>query len=127
MTDQIERELLLPAPPQQVWDLVTAPGFLAEDVELDLEPGGDARFVDGDGDRTGWIEECVEAERLVFWWSADGEPASRVELTLEPEADGYTRLRVLEARPLEVLDITGIPLPGTGGGAPHGPSMLALA
>jgi uncharacterized protein YndB with AHSA1/START domain len=125
MTDQIERELLLPAPPQQVWDLVTAPGFLAEDVELDLEPGGDARFVDGDGERTGWIEECVETERLVFWWSADDEPASRVELTLEPEPDGYTRLRVVEARPLEVLDVTGIPLPG--GGAQRGPAMLALA
>ena len=26
MTDQIERELLLPAPPQQVWEVVTAPG-----------------------------------------------------------------------------------------------------
>ncbi len=30
MTDQIERELLLPAPPEQVWDVVTASGFLAE-------------------------------------------------------------------------------------------------
>lgn len=122
MTDKIERDLLLPAPPQQVWEVVTAPGFLAEEVELDLEPGGDARFGD---DRTGWVEEAIEAERLVFWWSRDGEPASRVELTLEPEADGYTRLRVVEARPLEVLDVTGIPLPG--GGAQRGPSMLALA
>jgi uncharacterized protein YndB with AHSA1/START domain len=134
MTDEIERELLLPAPPQQVWEVVTAPGFLAEEVELELFPGGDARFGDGDAERTGWVEEAVppgadENARLSFWWSTDGEPASRVELTLEPEAeaDGCTRLRVLEARPLEVLDITGIPLPGTGGGAPHGPSMLALA
>jgi uncharacterized protein YndB with AHSA1/START domain len=123
MTDQIERELLLPAPPQQVWEVVTAAGFLADEVDLDLEPGGDARFGD---DRSGWVEEVVEAERLTFWWSADGEPASRVELTLEPEPDGYTRLRVVEARPLEVLDVTGIPLPGTGG-AQRGPSMLALA
>jgi uncharacterized protein YndB with AHSA1/START domain len=121
MTDQIEREQLLPAPPHQVWEVITGPGFLADEVELDLEPGGDARF----GERSGWIEECVEAERLVFWWSADGEPASRVELTLEPEADGCTRLRVVEARPLEVLDVTGIPLPGTGGGAQRGPAMLA--
>jgi uncharacterized protein YndB with AHSA1/START domain len=121
MTDQIEREQLLPAPPQQVWEVVTAPGFLADEVELELEPGGEARF----DERSGWVEEAVEAERLVFWWSADHEPASRVELTLEPEADGYTRLRVVEARPLEVLDATGIPLPG--GGAQRGPSMLALA
>jgi uncharacterized protein YndB with AHSA1/START domain len=122
MTDQIERELVLPAPPEQVWEVIVGPGFLANDVDLDLSPGGEARF---DG-RTGWVEEALGAERLVFWWSADGEPASRVELTLEPEADGYTRLRVLEARPLEVLDVTGIPLPGSGG-AQRGPAMLALA
>ena len=127
MTDQIEREQLLPAPPQQVWDVITEPGWLASQVELELWPGGEARFVDGDAERTGWVEDAVEAERLVFWWSTDDEPASRVELTLEPEPDGYTRLRVVEARPLEVLDVTGIPLPGTGGSAPRGPSMLALA
>jgi uncharacterized protein YndB with AHSA1/START domain len=131
MTDEIERELLLPAPPEQVWEVVTAPGFLAEEVELDLEPGGDARFVDGDDTRTGWVEEAVppgadEPARLAFWWSTDGEPASRVELTLEPGADGYTRLRVVEARPLEVLDVTGIPVPGSGG-AQRGPAMLAVA
>jgi uncharacterized protein YndB with AHSA1/START domain len=126
MTDQIERELLLPAPPEQVWDVITEPGWLASQVELELFPGGEARFVDADGDRTGWIEEAVEAERLVFWWSADDEPASRVELTLEPEPDGYTRLRVVEARPLKVLDVTGIPLPGGGGGAQRGPAMVAV-
>jgi uncharacterized protein YndB with AHSA1/START domain len=132
MTDQIERELLLPAPPEQVWEVVTAPGFLAEEVELDLDPGGEARFADGDDERTGWVEEAVppdpdETARLTFWWSSDDEPASRVELTLEPGAEGYTRLRVVEARPLEVLDVTGIPLPGTGGGAQRGPAMLAVA
>src|SRR5436305_6640960 len=82
MTDQIERELLLPAPPQQVWEVITGPGWLASQVELELEPGGEARFADGDGTRTGWVEDAVEAERLVFWWSSDGDPASRVELTL---------------------------------------------
>jgi uncharacterized protein YndB with AHSA1/START domain len=131
MTDEIERELLLPAPPEQVWEVVTAPGFLAEEVELDLEPGGDARFVDGDDRRTGWVEEAVppgagEPARLAFWWSTDDEPASRVELTLEPDADGYTKLRVVEARPLEVLDVIGIPLPGSGGSA-RGPALLAAA
>ena len=124
-TDQIERELLLPAPPEQVWEAITTPGFLAEEVEFELEPGGEARFADRDEERDGWVEEAVEPERLVFWWSAGGEPASRVEITLEDE-DGYTRLRVLEARPLEVLDVTGIPLPGSGGDR-RGPSMLVLA
>jgi uncharacterized protein YndB with AHSA1/START domain len=127
MTDQIERELLLPAPPEQVWDVITTPGWLAGEVELELFPGGEGGGVEGDGEREGWVEEAVPGERLVFWWSADDEPASRVELTLEPAADGYTRLRVIEARPLEVLDVTGIPLGGPGGGAQRGPSMLALS
>src|SRR5438270_5562760 len=84
MNDQVERELLLPAPPQVVWEVITTPGFLADEVDFDLQPGGEARFDNG---RTGWVEEAIAPERLVFWWSFDGEPASRVELTLEPEAD----------------------------------------
>jgi uncharacterized protein YndB with AHSA1/START domain len=123
MTDQIERDILLPAPPEQVWDVIIRSGFLAEEVKLELEPGGDARFGDG---KSGWVEEAAPPERLVFWWSDDGQPASRVELTLEPEPDGYTQLRVVEARPLEVLDLTGIPLPGTGTDQ-RGPAMLAVA
>ncbi len=53
MTDQIERELLLPAPPQQVWEVITAPGWLAGQVEWELSPGGDARFEDDGATRTG--------------------------------------------------------------------------
>jgi uncharacterized protein YndB with AHSA1/START domain len=129
MTDQIERELVLPAPPQQVWEAITGDGFLADEVHLDLFPGGDAQF----DERSGWVEEAVPPAadpdgtgRLVFWWGADGEPASRVELTLEPEADDTTRLRVVESRPLEVLDVTGIPLPRSGGSS-YGPTMVAVA
>lgn len=131
MNDQIERELLLGAEPTDVWEAVTAPGFLAEDVQLELYPGGEARFGSGDEVKTGWIEEAVApgvdgdcGGLLVFWWSADDEPASRVELTLEPAGERATRLRVIESRPLEVLDAIGIPLPGRGSSA-HGPAMLA--
>jgi hypothetical protein len=63
---------------------------------------------------------------LVFWWSADGEPASRVELRLEPESEDSTRLSLTESRPLEVLDLGGIPLPESGGGS-YGPSLLVAA
>jgi uncharacterized protein YndB with AHSA1/START domain len=122
MTDQIERELVLPAPPEQVWEVITGPGWLAEDVQLELVPGGEADF----GERTGWVEEADPPERLVFWWGDDGEPATRVELTLEPEGDDRTRLRVVESRPLEVLDVTGIPLP-RGGSSSYGPAMVAAA
>jgi uncharacterized protein YndB with AHSA1/START domain len=133
MTDQIERELLLPAPPEQVWEVITGPGWLAEDVQFELVPGGEARFSSEDSRKRGWVEEAVppgsdgEGEgRLTFWWAADSDCATRVALTLEPECDGATRLRVVESRPLEVLDVTGIPLPG-GGGSNHGPAMVAVA
>jgi uncharacterized protein YndB with AHSA1/START domain len=133
MTDQIERELLLPAPPDEVWDVVTGSGWLAEDVQLELVPGGDARFRSGEAVKTGWVEDAVDpgsdaegSGRLAFWWAADGDPATRVELTLEPEGAYATRLRVVEARPLDVLDVIGIPLPGSGGAA-RGPALLAAA
>lgn len=133
MVDQIERELVLPASPEEVWEVVTASGWLADEVELDLTPGGDASFRTEDWERSGWVEEAVaptgdEVGRLAFWWSEDGEAATRVELTLEPEPEhvAVTRVRVVEARPLEALDVAGIPLPGSGG-ASYGPAMLVVA
>jgi uncharacterized protein YndB with AHSA1/START domain len=123
MTDQIERELWVPATPEEVWDAVTRDGWLADRVEFDLRPGGDARF-DSDGAvRSGWVEYAAAPERLAFWWAVDGEPASRVELKIEERAAG-TRLRVVETRPLEVLDLVGMPLPGLGG-AGYGPALVA--
>lgn len=130
--ERIDRELVIPAAVDEVWDVVTGDGWLAQEVTFELFPGGEARFFDHNGTRTGWVEEAVAPSgpdrlaRLVFWWGHLGDPASRVELTLEPEAEDVTRLRVAETRPLEVLDLTGIPLPGPGG-ASFGPSMLALA
>jgi uncharacterized protein YndB with AHSA1/START domain len=135
MPDQVERELVVPASLKEVWDVITGNGWLAEEVELELVPGGEARFITPDSVRSGWVEEARSPEvqeygeagaHLVFWWSADGEPASRVELRLDPEGDGATRLSLTESRPLEVLDLVGIPLPGSGG-AHHGPSMLVAA
>lgn len=131
--ERIERELLIPALPTEVWELITAPGWLGDEVSLELFPGGDARFVT-DGELTeGWVEEVISPEdtsgwsgRLTFWWSNGDEVATRVELTIEPEENGQTRLRVIEARPLDVLDVIGVPLPGTGGSSP-GPIMLSLA
>jgi uncharacterized protein YndB with AHSA1/START domain len=123
MTDRIERELWLPATPDAVWNAVTGDGWLADRVHLDLRPGGDARF-DSDGAvRSGWVEDVAAPERLAFWWAVDGEPASRVELKLQARGAG-TRLRVVETRPLEVLDLVGVPLPEVGG-AGYGPALVA--
>jgi uncharacterized protein YndB with AHSA1/START domain len=130
-TERVARDLLIPASPEEVWEVITEDGWLAEHVELELEPGGEARFTDPDQVRTGWVEEARPPDtdghaRLVFWWGPEGEPATRVELMLEPEVTRGTRLRVAETRPLEQLDLVGLPLPGQRG-ASHGPAMLALA
>jgi len=121
MIDRIERELLLDASPEEVWDVVTGPRWLADDVCMDLIPGGDARFRSGHSVKTGWVEEACPPDdaattpgRLAFWWAFDGHPATRVELMLDRERESGTRLRVIETRPLEVLDLIGTPLPGTG-------------
>ena len=136
MIDRVEREIELPASLQRAWEAVTEPewlaSWLADEVELELTPGGAARFRLGAVQRTGWIEEVAapqpeldEAARLVFWWSAGDEPASRVELTLTPSGEHATIVRVVETRPLEILDLVGIPAPGTGGSSPAGPMLVA--
>jgi uncharacterized protein YndB with AHSA1/START domain len=131
MTDQIEREVRLPTSAPQAWRALTDPRWLerwlADEVELELSPGGEARFKVGDSVRSGWIEEvsppAADREgRLVFWWAEGDEPASRVELELRPEEYGCT-LRVVEARPLELLDLVGIPLQRPGEGT-YGPAMI---
>jgi uncharacterized protein YndB with AHSA1/START domain len=136
MTERIARELSLPASPIEVWRAVTDPDrleeWLADEVILDLRPGGDAWFRVGEESKRGWVEEVsapgLEAGsgegRLVFWWADGDEPASRVELAIAPLADGGTRVRVTEARPLDVLDLVGIPLPGASG-SNFGPALVA--
>jgi hypothetical protein len=129
MTDCVKRELLLEASVQDVWDVVTGDGWLADSVDFDLRTGGEAQFVLGEEVRTGWIEEVVVPDeasrraRLTFWWAVDGEPASRVELTID-ERDGATRVRIAETRPLELLDLVGVPLPGVRGPS-YGPALVA--
>jgi uncharacterized protein YndB with AHSA1/START domain len=134
MVDRIEREVRLPTSAQEAWEALTEPRrlerWLADEVELELRPGGDARFRCGETERRGWVEEVTPPSedpsglgRLVFWWGADDEPASRVELELTPDGAGC-RLRVVEARPLEVLDLVGIPVQRPGGSS-HGPALIA--
>lgn len=131
MTNRIERELLLDATVSEVWEAVTAGEWLADEVILDLRPGGDATFRWREQIKTGWVEEVRQPEgdgaagRLAFWWAQDGEPATRVELTVQPDGDRATRIRVVESRPLDVLDLVGMPLPGIGGPS-FGPALVAV-
>lgn len=123
MLRTVQREIVVKASAEEVWRAITAPGWLADEVELELRPGGEASFRAGDRSRRGWVEDAVPGSRLVFWWALDDEPATRVELALETLPAG-TRLRVLETQPLDRLELVGTPLSRTGGQR-YGPALVA--
>jgi uncharacterized protein YndB with AHSA1/START domain len=102
----VTRSVDLDAKPAEVWDALTEEAllaeWLAEEVEIEAEPGGAivCRYADGE-ERRGEIELVEEAERLAWsWWREDGEGPSRVELVLDAVADARTRLTVIETAPL---------------------------
>src|SRR4029453_18173862 len=84
----VRREAVLPVEPERAWELITDPseleGWLAEEVELEPEEGGDVhvRFEDGE-ERWGTVEEVEPERRLTFSWGD-----SRVEGVAEPRATG---------------------------------------
>src|SRR6266571_3262335 len=96
---QIEREIVFPASPTEVWEALTEPERLEEwfatEVELDAQPGGEGVFRWGDGDeRRAIVRELEEERRLVLDWDDEGQ----VVLELE-EVDGGTRVHVVETAP----------------------------
>ena len=101
----VTRSVELDAAPAEVWDALTEDAllgeWLADEVEIEAEPGGAivCRYADGE-ERHGEVELVEEAERLAWsWWRDDGGP-SRVELVLDAVADTRTRLTVIETAPL---------------------------
>jgi uncharacterized protein YndB with AHSA1/START domain len=97
---QVEREIVFPESPAELWEALTEPERLEEwfatEVELDPRPGGAGVFRWGDGDeRRATVREAVEEERLVLDWEDGG---GEVVLELE-EVDGGTLLRVVESTP----------------------------
>lgn len=105
---RVVREVVLPAPPREVWESLTLPEqlstWLGSRVELDLRPGGAIRLEGRGGTRFGVVETVAPFEHLAFRWrqlipGRDGPvlgPGTRVEFVLQPEGSG-TRLRVEEA------------------------------
>jgi uncharacterized protein YndB with AHSA1/START domain len=91
----VRREIVLPVEPERAWELITEPdeleGWLADEVELEPEEGGEVhvRFDDGE-ERWGTVVEVEPERRLAFVWGD-----SRVEWVLEPVEEG-TRLVVVE-------------------------------
>ena len=100
----IHREIVLPAPREEVWEALTEPERLADwfanDVDLDLRPGGGASFRWSNGEtRTATVTEVDPLRRLAFEWDdSSAEGRGEVAFTLEDDVDG-TRLTVVETSP----------------------------
>ena len=82
----VKREIVVQAPVDEVWSTLTEPERLEEwfanEVELELEPGGEGTFRWDDGDeRHAVVEEVVPERRFAFTWDD-----SRVEIELEPRS-----------------------------------------
>ena len=115
MLDEVERETVVPATPEETWRAVIETDWLGR---IDPVPGGEVES----GGRSGFVEEVEAPRRLAFWWGAEDEEATRVEIELERVEEG-TRIHVTESRPLAVLDACGSDL-GAAIGA-RGPQALA--
>jgi uncharacterized protein YndB with AHSA1/START domain len=106
----VERETIVEASPEEVWEALTEEGrleeWLAPEVELDPTEGGEIAVRDGDDRRAGTVETVEERERFAFTWSRPGEGESFVEFTVEA-LPGGTRVTVVET--------------------PIGPTAIALA
>jgi uncharacterized protein YndB with AHSA1/START domain len=96
---EVEREVTVPAPPDEVWESLTEAERLEEwfanDVELDPREGGRGVFRWGDGDeRRATVRELEPERRLVLDWDEGGA----VAIELETVEDG-TLVRVVETAP----------------------------
>lgn len=107
MEDTIRREVVIDAPPERVWAIVTEPRHVAhwfsDEAEIDLRPGGSMRLTwHGHGTFPGRVEIVEPPHRFVFRWvrreidELTEATSTRVELTLTAEGAG-TRLRVVES------------------------------
>ena len=106
--DRIERETLIAAPVERVWELVTAPEHVGTwfgdaGAEIDLRPGGAMALRWEEHGTVRARVERVEAPRVfAYRWASrmEAEPeegaSTLVEFFLEPDARG-TLLRVVES------------------------------
>jgi len=97
---RVERSIELDADADEVWEAITQPdqleGWLGDEVEIDMQPGGCGHLVDDDGVHREVLVTAVEPGRRLAWhWWADGGELSSVEITLVPLTTG-TRVDVIE-------------------------------
>ena len=96
---EIEREIVVPEAPDEVWEALTESERLEEwfasEAELDARPGGEGVFRWSDGDeRRAVVRELEEAERLVLDWDDGGSVAIELETV-----EAGTLVRVVESAP----------------------------
>src|ERR687888_83433 len=95
----VERETLVEATPEEVWEALTDEDrleeWMAPEVDLDPVEGGEISVRDGDEERRGTVETVEENERFAFTWSRPGEGESFVEFTIEA-LPGGSRVTVVE-------------------------------
>jgi uncharacterized protein YndB with AHSA1/START domain len=105
--DRIEQEILIDAPLEVVWAVVTEPehvgSWFSESADIDLRPGGEMTLTWVEhGAARARVEKVQPPHSFAFRWarSAESEPregnSTLVELTLTAEA-AATRLRVVES------------------------------
>ena len=109
--DHIERETVIDAPVERVWELITQAEHLGRwfgdaGAEIDLRPGGAMalRWTEH-GTTRGRVVAVEPHTRFSYRWAPFKDPSgdepgegnsTLVEFTLQPEGDG-TRLRVVES------------------------------
>jgi uncharacterized protein YndB with AHSA1/START domain len=109
--DHIERETVINAPVERVWELITQAEHLGRwfgdaGAEIDLRPGGAMalRWTEY-GTTRGRVVAVEPHTRFSYRWAPFKDPSgdepgegnsTLVEFTLQPEGDG-TRLRVVES------------------------------
>lgn len=104
--ERVEREVLVEAPLDVVWSVVTEPehisGWFSDSVEIDLRPGGKLTLTwEGDHPEHGRVVKVEPPHYFSFRWirgsstDARQDNSTLVEFNLSAEGHG-TRLRVAE-------------------------------
>ena len=105
--ERIEREVLIEAPVDVVWAVVTEPdhvaGWFGDSAAIDLRPGGEAVLTwEEHGSVLARVEQVEPPHTFSFRWARPmgAEPAegnsTLVEFSLSAEGE-HTRLRVVES------------------------------
>jgi uncharacterized protein YndB with AHSA1/START domain len=109
--DRVEREILIDAPLDVVWSVITEPEhvsrWFSDAAEIDLRPGGELILTWEEHGPVHWRAERIDPRHFVsFRWlravpeptgtELPGDNSTLVEFSLAAEGEG-TRLRVVES------------------------------